>query len=474
VRGRMVKSAVGFAEVKGALPPGWALVAYVNYDRIFPYGPKERGSGSRRKPSTSYLAFTLGPSEQEPRVIPIGSAEEVEPLIEAWKREVATAPTGLRTAGSGAEERYRDIAQRLRKILWDPLPKGLKEAKKVFVVPDGAVNSVSLATLPAGRAGYLVGSGPLIHYLSSERDLIRMDAPAVASKGVLALGAPDFDALPARGAPGGSQPAAESGAKGSPEKGYRGLRATCGTFQSLHFDPLPASQQEVQELESIWSARSGKKEPPGEMVEKLMGAAATEAAFKKKAPGHRVLHLATHGFFVQAQCESDLANARIKAREAPTPARAELPILGDSPLLLSGLALAGANRRNEISPLSGEEDGILTAEEVASLDLSGTQWAVLSACETGVGVVQVGEGVLGTRRAFEVAGVDTLIMSLWRVEDDTSREWMRSLYEARRGGMDTATTIRTASMEMIRSRSAAGKSTHPFFWGAFVAAGDWK
>jgi CHAT domain-containing protein len=365
-------------------------------------------------------------------------------------------------------------AQRLRRVLWDPLANSLKGAKRVFVVPDAAVNSVSLATLPVGRTGYLVGSGPLIHYLSSERDLIRVDASSTPSKGVLAVGAPDFDALPAQLAAGGSTPAAGAVSKGSSEKGYRSPRAACGTLQSLRFDPLPGSQEEVSELESIWSAGPGSNADPGEAIEKLIGAAASETAFKKKAPGHRVLHLATHGFFVQEQCESDLGNARVKARAAPGPAQRELPILGDSPLLLSGLALAGANRRNEISPLSGEEDGILTAEEVASLDLSGTQWAVLSACETGVGLVQAGEGVLGIRRAFEVAGADTLIMSLWKVEDDTSREWMRSLYKARLRGVDTATAVRTASMEMIRSRSSAGKSTHPFFWGAFVAAGDWK
>jgi CHAT domain-containing protein len=141
-------------------------------------------------------------------------------------------------------------------------------------------------------------------------------------------------------------------------------------------------------------------------------------------------------------------------------------------LLLSGLALAGANRR-ESAPDDGE-DGILTAEEVASLDLSGVEWAVLSACETGIGQVQAGEGVLGLRRAFEVAGARTLILSLWPVEDAAAREWMRGLYEGRLEGLTTAEAVRQASLKVIQRRRQAGRSAHPAFWGAFVATGDWR
>jgi CHAT domain-containing protein len=145
----------------------------------------------------------------------------------------------------------------------------------------------------------------------------------------------------------------------------------------------------------------------------------------------------------------------------------------DSPLLLSGLALAGANRRNEAGP--NEEDGILTAEEIASLDLSGVEWAVLSACETGVGEVRAGEGVFGLRRAFQVAGARTLIMSLWSVEDEATRAWMGYLYRARlEEKKDTAESVRAASLAVLEERRAKGESTHPFYWGAFVAAGDWR
>jgi CHAT domain-containing protein len=148
-------------------------------------------------------------------------------------------------------------------------------------------------------------------------------------------------------------------------------------------------------------------------------------------------------------------------------------VTAENPLLLSGLALAGANRRAIAS--GDEEDGILTAEEVASLNLSGVEWAVLSACDTGLGEIKAGEGVFGLRRAFQIAGARTVIMSLWSVEDRAAMTWMRALYEGRLArNLDTAAAVREASLTVLRQRRARGQSTHPFYWAGFVASGDWR
>ena len=109
------------------------------------------------------------------------------------------------------------------------------------------------------------------------------------------------------------------------------------------------------------------------------------------------------------------------------------------------------------------------------MDLSGVEWAVLSACDTGLGEVRASEGVFGLRRAFRIAGVETLIMSLWSVDDEATREWMGNLYEARfTEGMSTSESVREASLRMLKRRREKGESTHPFTWGAFVAAGEWR
>ena len=140
---------------------------------------------------------------------------------------------------------------------------------------------------------------------------------------------------------------------------------------------------------------------------------------------------------------------------------------------LAGLALAGANHRADAGP--DEEDGVLTAMEIANLDLDGVEWAVLSACDTGVGESVSGEGVFGFRRAFRIAGARTVVMSLWPVEDDATLAWMTSLYESRlENGMSTAASVRQAGIDLLQARRENGLSTHPFFWGAFIAAGDWR
>jgi len=191
---------------------------------------------------------------------------------------------------------------------------------------------------------------------------------------------------------------------------------------------------------------------PGGDVSRLSGSAASAGRFLSAASGRQILHIATHGFFLEGGCAGNGSAAeRI------------------DPMLLSGLAFAGANQRRGGLPVG--DDGLVTAEEIAALDLSRVDWAVLSACDTGLGEIASGEGVLGLRRAFEIAGAGTLIMSLWTVRDADAAEWMRGLYEARFAKLDTARAMKRASTQMIEARRKDGRSTHPTAWGAFVAYG---
>jgi CHAT domain-containing protein len=144
-----------------------------------------------------------------------------------------------------------------------------------------------------------------------------------------------------------------------------------------------------------------------------------------------------------------------------------------NPLLFSGLGLAGANVR--ASARADEEDGILTAAEVAAMNLRGVEWAVLSACETGIGQIKSSEGVFGLRRAFQIAGAHSVIMSLWEVDDQSTRKWMKTLYAGRyQRHLTTAQAVHEASLTALRDRRAAGLGTQPFYWAAFVGEGDWR
>jgi CHAT domain-containing protein len=145
------------------------------------------------------------------------------------------------------------------------------------------------------------------------------------------------------------------------------------------------------------------------------------------------------------------------------------PPFDESPLLRSGLALAGFNRHRHAG--EDEEDGVLTAEEIAALDLGRVRCAVLSACETGVGDPAAGEGVFGLRRAFRVAGVSSLVTSLWRVDDLASRNWMARFYERLMARASPSVAATDASRAMLAQARASGGDTHPSTWGAFVAIG---
>jgi CHAT domain-containing protein len=290
---------------------------------------------------------------------------------------------------------------------------------------------VDFATLPRGNTEYLVETGGTLSYASAERDLVPRDAPLGA--GLLAVGAPAFDRAPtARKA----------------QAARASLRSTCVVRPAARFAPLPESGEEVKVVRRIWPAEAGP-------TAVLIGAGASEASVKADAPGKRVLHLATHAFVMGSAC---------------VPANSDT--LASNPLLGSGLVLAGAGRARRGRD---GEDGILTAEEISALDLDGVQWAVLSACDSGLGVTRAGEGVFGLRRAFQIAGVRAVIMSLWSVDDRLARDWMESMYRARfSGGATTADAVRAADRTALAARRRAGQSTHPFYWSGFVAAGDWR
>lgn len=202
----------------------------------------------------------------------------------------------------------------------------------------------------------------------------------------------------------------------------------------------------------------------------LTGRAASERAVKVAAPGKRILHFATHGFFLGGDCAAaDTRGRGFSGLAVPGRDRA---LALENPLVFSGLAFAGANHRDRRPEV---DDGLLTAAEVVTLDLRSVEWAVLSACETGLGEVRSGEGVMGLRRAFRIAGARTLIMSLWPVSDTSTRLWMEALYHARfTGGASTAEAVRAACRAGLESRRANGLGGHPFYWAAFVAAGDWN
>ncbi len=415
------------AQVRRGLPAGAALLAFA------------RQEGGRGAPE--YLAFVLPGGQGEAQVFRLGDATAIDRAVAGWRSQVSVGlqfgPAGesasrrlamnrgfvkvARDPGQRGRE-YRQIGRQVRHLVWDPVAAALGRADQVFIVAAGSLHLLSFPSLPLDGDRFLVEEPAVLHLLTAEKTLLEADHHDRAPGRLLALGGVDYGE-----------------AEGSAQR---------GGWPEMEFPALPEAGREARLIADMWRQA-------GWPAELLTLAQPSECAVKGAMAGAQVLHLATHGFFLPGSSSGEGDQA------------------WDNPLARTGLALAGANQWRE-SPGSG--DGILTAQEVAAMDLGTVQWAVLSACDTGLGeVAGRGEGVFGLRRAFALAGARTVIMSLWAVEDEQTCLWMDHLYRARWGeGMNTAQAVRTASLAILAQRRAAGLSDHPYYWAAFLAAGDWR
>ena len=233
-------------------------------------------------------------------------------------------------------------------------------------------------------------------------------------------------------------------------------------MQGLTFSRLPGTKEEVKAIAALMG-RSAREIYTG-------GSASESVLMQSKSP--RILHLATHGFFLSDQDWSSMMDEKsrgitITAREAPS---GKKPVHIENPFLRSGLALAGANRS---LAQEGITDGILTAEKILGLNLRGTDMVVLSACDTGMGDVKNGEGVYGLRRAFTQAGAKSLVMSLWEVPDRETKELMVSFYKNLQSGkINRAEALRDAALKQRQTVKFRYGNDHPYYWAAFVFLGE--
>jgi CHAT domain-containing protein len=451
-RAERARASAGLEDVRQALPTNSALISYVRYDRT----TFTRSNGTKLSHITpSYMALVM--SVRTVAAIPLGPAADVDALVGKWHGEILEG-ANLSTPTPATGQPYRAAGAALRHRIWDPLAPHLAGIDRVFIVPDGSLNLVAFDALPTSRNKYLVETGPIVHYLSAERDLVALRETSPLGKGLLAIGGAAFDAAPSNGA--------------TTAAGLSTARSGCSSLQLLQFDPLPGTQLEVGDVSRLWNAADEFVAQGRAIV--LTGREAGKRQFKEMASGRRILHIATHGFFLGNGCGPISPPAtRSVGGLAIRPDRRLSTEMAGNPLVMSGLAFAGANGRQQ-RKTSGD-DGILTAEEVTGLNLEGVEWAVLSACDTGLGEVKAGEGVLGLRRAFQIAGARTVIMSLWAVDDQAARTWMRTLYRVRlQRHLNTADAMHDASLTVLRDRRTRGQNTHPFYWAGFVAAGDWR
>jgi CHAT domain-containing protein len=425
---RVQSEAITVAKIQTALPSDAALVEFVRYRRFDAQQVQHHWQEDRY---VAYLMTSHGP----PQWVTLGAAapidSEVDAMLSAMHSKVPMATT-------------RAALRRLDVLVFAPIRERLPNVSHVILAPDSKLNVVPFGALVDPQGRYVMEEH-LVSYVTTGRDLLRLVAPQSPRSPAVIVAGPDYGPLPSSAVPG-----------------------------TRSFAPLAGALAEATDLQKYFPTTP----VTGEKATKRALAALT---------GPAILHIATHGFYARdpgpspTPPESTMSPMRAvprpegSARFAQTdslrgifvdggdaspltPLRSEDPADG---LDRAGLAMAGANQG---------AGGIVTAREIAGFDWWGTQLVVLSACETGVGAVPSGDGVYGLRRALMLAGVASQVVSLWSVNDSSTRALMRGYYDELARGTGRAEALRRAQLRLARQ----SRYTHPYYWAAFIPAGDWR
>ncbi len=446
----LVSQSVDLDAVQKQLPADGVLVEYALYQPFDPTNPvgdnREESNltaaNSNNFAAPRYAAYLLFPDGRI-EAIDLGSAAEIDAAVQSFVGLLQNRSAQFRRNAPVPTLREEDVEQvtsNIKELVFDPIAPYLGDTDHLLISPDGQLNLLPFEALqPAAGGEYLVQQYQ-ISYLNSGRDLLKFDVIEPSRNPAVVLANPDYETAD------DTVQIAQGRRTGDSRRSIE--------LSQLQVGPLPGTAKEAEAIEPLL--------PNAEI---LVGNEATENVLKSvQAP--RILHIATHGFFLPNVERPEVDSSLALASSNPFGSVAAPGVAVENPLLRSGLALAGFNTRS-----SGSEDGVLTALEASQLNLFGTQLVVLSACDTGLGDIANGEGVYGLRRAFAIAGAETQLLSLWQVSDFGTQSLMARYYENLTAGMGRSEALREVQLEMIEE---GGEYSHPYYWAAFILAGDWR
>ncbi|KST67715.1 tetratricopeptide repeat protein [Mastigocoleus testarum] len=367
VKSQLVK----LEDIQKLIPDDAALVEIVRY-RPFNSKAKQQNQ-SFGKPH--YAAYVLN-STGEPQAIDLGETEKIEKSLELFRNS-------LQDPNITPTEQVKQSARGVDKLVMEPIRKLLGNKRKILIAPDGALNLIPFEALVDENNRYLIENYSFT-YLTSGRDLLRLQNES-----------------PSKQSPSKQQPVI----MGDPLFHKQGETVAVKSNQpnntrfidlsKINFPPLIGTREEAKSIATMLE------------VKPFLGSQASENVIKE-LQNPKILHIATHGFFESSPKKPEHQDT-----------------YRDNPLLLSGLVLSGYKNRQG----GGNEDGILTALETTALNLTGTKLVVLSACDTSLGQDQTGEGLYSFRRALVIAGSESQVMSLWKVDDTASKDLTIAYYE---------------------------------------------
>src|ERR1035441_9201372 len=453
------------ADIARSLPPQSALVDIIQY-RDYDFHAKTNQWKEKRY--AAYLTFPLARGSTNVLVerVDLGEAAPINETVEFICKRMSLGGTGIAAKDLSA------ALQRLSELVYAPLARHLTNVPHLIVCPDGQLSRVPFEMLRVG--GRFLIEEKTISYVTCGREIVRLvgsPKSTVQGRKSLVMGGPDFDldlskagsasfqlagsaAFPARSSADGKQDALP------PASSMPALRSLSRDYRGIKFPPLPGAETEARNVAKLLG---------GDCVLRV-GPEAREAELKA-AVSPCVLHLATHGFFL-----SDRELRRTNSLPFGWPGgwgrAGRQPYVQDdweNPLLRCGIALAGANHAGQITNAVAE-DGVLTGLEASLLNLQGTELVILSACDSGTGEVKIGEGVMSLRRAFRIAGAQTVLASHWKVSDKATSQLMTEFIRRWRSGEPRAKGWREAQLSLLHSN----EFQNPYFWAAFTLTGQWR
>ena len=431
---------VRLEQVQSTLPDDSALVEYLRYG-----DPLGKGKWESR-----YGAIVLF-SKGAPLWIPLGRVDEIEHLVQQYGALVRDSPE---------EDELSANLQALYQALWAPISNALPgQTKRIIISPDGQLNFISFATLLTKDQQFLAQTFN-IQYAASGRDLLREIKPPLAKEVVL-FANPDFDL-----------DSTSMFAKTEDHLTYASSKLVRGSekreIEDWSFESLTGTQQESDGLI--------KKFAGWAWIPRVFTAkeATKETLLKIHSP--YILHLATHGFFAKEDPTAIPSEGEALFKDQQTVTKSKF---FKNPMHRSGLALSGAQstieawKRGEVPPV--DNDGIVTAEDVSTLDLQGTWLVTLSACDTGSGEARAGEGVMGLRRGFIQAGAQNLLMTLWPISDEITVQIMNDFYDAAHNSGDAPEALAEVQRNwLLRLRVQKGLAQAVNLAGPFIMSSQGK
>ena len=466
------------AAIAATLEPGEAALSFWRYQR-WSFADE---SADELQATACYLVWLVRPDGQWRR-IELGSADEIESTIERWRSSIGAPTREVRSAAAAEDS---DLGAVLAERLLASALVNQGDTNRLWIVPAHALYQVPFDALPFGQ-GVLGDRFEIVQVSSlSDRGLLAKPGPGSRPDQVpslLVLGgvrydlprekssaddeaSPDFAARPSASTP---TPDGAPAPRSAGASVYALRSPSTDAHYEFRFGVLSWTRDEARNVAEYFRQCY---EDRGAEPTLLTGAQATRERFEQLAHGARFLHLATHGWFAPESVPSTMDDRLIDEKLGlGTFTDLRTQVRGLAPSLLCGLAFAGANGAADGY---GRVRGVMTAEELRALDLSTCELAVLSACETNVGVVRGGQGIASLQSALHIAGVRTAITSLWRVPDDVTQELMTEFY--RRVwllGEPKARALWAAKQKIREQVDADGNPLHtPYHWAGWVLSGD--